>query len=582
MTHPLLSRRALPLALLLAIVLSTPVQAQPTGKAALRFRCEGANLGAAVSINGQFKGECPFDVSVFEGSLKIRATKPAGPEHERVFEQNVRVAADSVKVIEVELGPQRFTAEGQRLRDERAAAERRAQAEREAQQRREEELRQAELRRQEAERAAQAAEAERQRLARFERQRAAAEGGDAEAMVVLAQAYEKGRDGLQRDRPQAFAWYNKAAQAGSVAGMGGLGAMYFNGWGTAHDYIQAEHWWRKAAQAGNGRAMFGLSVLYRQGWGGLPQDRAEMLRWLTAGAEAQEPRALEELGWSYAQGVGVPKDVPKAMALFDRQIQAGDVDAYASIGRMHELGWVTGVPQHAEARRWYQQGAERDCPTCIHNLGINTLLGQSGTERDPAKGAALLRRAAQLGQPGAMRKLGDYSLAGDKGIAKSEDEARRWYRQAVLEWNDEASADALARLEGMGQPQASGVPGPGLFCFAVMEVKDEPDTQRLFSRLWENTVPERGQAMQHATLSAFSTAVRAADPSRWHDFSQAQPHCTVTGICLQTVERILFGKTQEATQFCHPLIQHVQRHRARLMTPSSKTTPWLPEGASAR
>ena len=87
--HPL--RRAPACALLLALLLSTPVQAQPTGKAALRFRCEGDSVGAAITINGQFRGECPFDVAVTEGRQQLRSVQQIGQEYERVFEQEVHV-----------------------------------------------------------------------------------------------------------------------------------------------------------------------------------------------------------------------------------------------------------------------------------------------------------------------------------------------------------------------------------------------------------------------------------------------------------------------------------------------------------
>lgn len=555
--------------LLLAAVLAAPTLAQPAGKAALRFRCEGVNVGAAVSINGQFRGECPFDVSVPEGSLKIRATKPVGGEHERVFEQDVRIGPDSVKNIDVELGPQRLTAEGQRLRDERAAAERRAQAEREAQQRREEEARQ-------AERAAQAAEAERERLARLERRRAAAEGGDAEAMTALAQAYEKGLEGQPRDRSQGFAWYKKAAEAGSVAGMGGLGAMYFNGWGTAHDYIQAEHWWRKAAQAGNVRAMNGLSLLYYAGQGGLPEDPAEGLHWVTAASDAGYAASRSVLGQRLLQGIGATKDPAKGMALLEQAARQGEPDAFLAIGHAYETG--NGVAQSdAQALRWYRQGVEQGCATCINNLGFFQGVGRGGLSSDWAEAVKLYRRAADMGSVPAMLNMGRMSRSGD-GAPLDRTAALRWFRKAAEEGDKEAAA-LVYQMEVQEGVQPDGGP-QGLSCYAL--VSNTAGRQgAVVSPVWQNAQPDKGAAAQQATLAQFSTAMRKASPDQWNDFANVPAQCDVSGFCRQE-EQQLFGAKQVAFQWCHPVAAVMQSARARLMKPGIETTPWLPEGATAR
>ncbi|MFT4242535.1 MAG: tetratricopeptide repeat protein [Acidovorax sp.] len=553
------------LALLLAAVLAAPTHAQPAGKAALRFRCDGDNVGAAVHINGQFKGECPFDVGVAEGTLKIRAVKPEGPEHERVFEQEVRVGADTVKNVEVQLGPQRLTAEGQRLRDERAAAARRA-----------EEARQAEVRRQEAERAAQAAEAERQRLAQLERQRAAAEGGDAEAMATLALRYEKGRDGAPRDRVQAFAWYKKAAEAGSVAGMGGLGAMYFNGWGVAHDYIQAEHWWRKAAQTGDGRAMNGLAQLYYWGYGGLPEDPAEGLRWLTAASDTGYTLAQINLGNRLLQGTGATKDPARGMALLEQAAHQGEPDAFSIIGYAYETG--AGVAQSdAQALRWYSQGAEQGCATCINNLGAFYGAGRGGLGRDQAEAVKLYRRAADMGSGIAMRNMGLVSLSGD-GVPLDRIAALRWFRKAAEEGFQQAAA-LVYQLEVEEGVQPDGGP-QGLFCYAM--VSNTAGRQgAVMSPVWQNARPDKSAAAQQATLAQFSSAMHKASPEKWNDLASVPAQCVGNGFCSQQ-EKKLFGTAQVAFQWCHPVAAVMHSARAKLMKPGIETTPWVPGGASAR
>lgn len=210
------------------LVASSEWAAAQSGMASLRVRCDGDSTGAAVSINGQFKGECPFDAMVPEGTLKLEARKSLGKEHERLFVQEMRVGAGIIKSIEVVLGREQLTAEGKRAREVQAEAERREQQARQAEQQR------------------QSAEAERQRAVKFERLRNAAESGDAEAMASLADVLDAGQNGLPADQGQALIWYQKVAEAGNPEAMFLLSEKLEKaGKSTAHA------WLRKAAQAGH-------------------------------------------------------------------------------------------------------------------------------------------------------------------------------------------------------------------------------------------------------------------------------------------------------------------------------------------
>lgn len=76
-----------------ALMLPIDVVAQ---NSVLRIACDGDDVGAEVSINGKFRGECPVDIQVAPGTIKLRAQK-AGREQVQEF----RVGPDSVKKIVV-------------------------------------------------------------------------------------------------------------------------------------------------------------------------------------------------------------------------------------------------------------------------------------------------------------------------------------------------------------------------------------------------------------------------------------------------------------------------------------------------
>jgi hypothetical protein len=66
----------------------------------LRVACADQALNAEVSLDGKFKGECPLDIRVNAGQIKVTARKKIGPEN-REFTQTVRMGEGIVKRIEV-------------------------------------------------------------------------------------------------------------------------------------------------------------------------------------------------------------------------------------------------------------------------------------------------------------------------------------------------------------------------------------------------------------------------------------------------------------------------------------------------
>ena len=73
--------------------------------ASLRIGCEGAAVGAAVTVNNKFKGDCPIDVDVAPGTIVIRASKKIAGKEE-VFKEEVRLGSGARKRIDVRFASQ--------------------------------------------------------------------------------------------------------------------------------------------------------------------------------------------------------------------------------------------------------------------------------------------------------------------------------------------------------------------------------------------------------------------------------------------------------------------------------------------
>jgi len=107
-----------PVLLSLALLTSSSAYAQSM----LRVACAAGDIGAEVSVNGKFKGECPIDIQVVPGSIKLRVEKKGDALREYLFEQEFRIGDGVVKKVDVILAA-RFTAVGLKQEEERAAAE---------------------------------------------------------------------------------------------------------------------------------------------------------------------------------------------------------------------------------------------------------------------------------------------------------------------------------------------------------------------------------------------------------------------------------------------------------------------------
>lgn len=96
--------------------------------------------------------------------------------------------------------------------------------------------------------------------------RRAAEAGFVTAMFGLGRLHETGRLG-RPDLPEALRWYGLAAEAGSVDGMVELATGYYLGRGLPRDRAAAARWYREAAKGGDVGAQYLIAAMYETGDG---------------------------------------------------------------------------------------------------------------------------------------------------------------------------------------------------------------------------------------------------------------------------------------------------------------------------
>jgi TPR repeat protein len=202
----------------------------------------------------------------------------------------------------------------------------------------------------------------------------AAATGDAKAMVNVGNLYKDGH-GVDIDFVKAREWYFKAAgqlrgsdqlkreddkavSAGDAIAMRIIGQFFERGEGGLLDYVSAREWYERAAIAGDPVSMRNIGMFY-QGHKGVQQDYVKAREWYEKAAAAK----------------GVPQEYDKARGGDGGAVGTGDAFAMRQIGRLFEHG--LGVePDPAKAREWYEKAFEAGDEKAMTDLIDQSAKGQ--------------------------------------------------------------------------------------------------------------------------------------------------------------------------------------------------------------
>ena len=110
------------------------------------------------------------------------------------------------------------------------------------------------------------------------RLRERAEAGDSEAMRMLAHKLWAG-DGLAKDGPESFLWWERSARLGNVRAIGALGSSYLTGRGVEVDIAVGLAFLVESGARGNAMACVNLGNAHARGKHGLPLCRHQARRW---------------------------------------------------------------------------------------------------------------------------------------------------------------------------------------------------------------------------------------------------------------------------------------------------------------
>ena len=158
---------------------------------------------------------------------------------------------------------------------------------------------------------------------------------DSTAMECMGWLYTGNTHGIAKNEPLAKMWFDKAANAGSTAGMHQLARMYRYGYGTEKNYAEALKWYKKAALKGDSESQFFVGVFYDFAYGVKKNDK-EANKWYRMAADNGHTIALYNLGLNYLYGRGVKQDRNEAAVLLKRSADYGYGPAQVAFNKMSQ------------------------------------------------------------------------------------------------------------------------------------------------------------------------------------------------------------------------------------------------------
>jgi hypothetical protein len=133
---------------------------------------------------------------------------------------------------------------------------------------------------------------------------------------------EKGQ-GVPQDFKDACQMYEASAKGGCAQGHFNLADMYDLGKGYAKDHAKALHHFTKSAELGLVSGQLMLANIYRYGRYGVQPDEKLALQWFLAAADRGDANAQQNVGISYALGLGITKNPEEACYWFTKAQASG-------------------------------------------------------------------------------------------------------------------------------------------------------------------------------------------------------------------------------------------------------------------
>lgn len=269
----------------------------------------------------------------------------------------------------------------------------------------------------------------------------AAQKGLLKSQVEIAYKLHRGI-GIEKNESERVFWLEQAAIQGDKASQCTLGELYYWGKDVPKDYKKSRFWTEKAALNNYSSAYFRYAYLCCEGLGGkVDYDSALKFYRLLP----KESGAVNNLGYMYENGMGVPTDLVKAFELFKEAAEMGDEHSMRVLATKyyHGEGCAKDV---AMAIQWYEKALDEGNMEAGFKLGDIYLNGKE-VDEDVDIAMRYYEKAIDL-IPKEDTELEDIYV---KRVLKV---AKLYYEGDKVEMNDERANKLYHIAAEYGDPEA--------------------------------------------------------------------------------------------------------------------------------
>lgn len=274
-----------------------------------------------------------------------------------------------------------------------------------------------------------------------------------EATLSVEQQFEEAMrcyegEGVEKDEAKARRLFAQASQQGHIPSKVMLGVCYMLGQGIAQNKAVARSLFAEAAEKGNavGMRFLANAILESEP---KPEDMEQVFKLYEKSAAIGDPVSCEWLADRYSRGENCVRNERKAAELYQKAANAGNLNAEYKLASYIIQKDKEKLP---EAVKIMEHLVEVGFPDAVYALGTLYYTG-TGVEEDFAKGADLIKKAADMGDPRAQDLLGRWCSDGE--LYKPDYEsAVHWFEDAAKKNYAPAQVNlGKLYLEGKGVPQ---------------------------------------------------------------------------------------------------------------------------------
>ena len=220
----------------------------------------------------------------------------------------------------------------------------------------------------------------------------------------------------------------KLAEAAAAKGDGPsytmLGQLYEQGLGVPQNFAKAAEYYAKGAAIGDVDSLFSLGVMLAAGQG-IKQNKSQAAQFFELAAAKNHPIALYNLALIYADGSERPQDLRKAAEFLEKAANLDHAPAQYDLAGFYKEGRAI-APDDKKYLYWLGRAAEGGLPAAELEYGIALFQGYGITPPSQKAGIAMIRRAAEKGNPVAQNRLAR-AYAYGAGVEVNMVEAAKWH-----------------------------------------------------------------------------------------------------------------------------------------------------------